>query len=106
MADFNFVPDTQAFNSTNAFAMGQAARLAYDDEQIVKTAVEGWGFEAFHFFDKSGTQAFVAANPQMILLSFRGTEEPKDFVADVKARMEAGPVGKIHRGFKDGLEEI
>jgi hypothetical protein len=49
MADFNFVPDTQAFNSTNAFAMGQAARLAYDDEQIVKTAVEGWGFEAFHF---------------------------------------------------------
>ena len=106
MTDFNFVPGAKAFNSTNASAMGHAARLAYQDEQTVKATVEGWGFEVFHFFDESDSEAFVAANTKMVLLSFRGTESPQDFVTDIKVRMEAGPGGQVHRGFKDGLEEI
>jgi triacylglycerol lipase len=103
-----FQPSAKGYHSNNALCLACAANLAYMDEADIAPVIKAWGFSQFRFFDHKETQAFVCGNSKTILVSFRGTEPSKlkDWMSDLKARKEKGPVGKVHRGFKGALNKV
>ncbi len=108
MSDFPFQSKTTRFSVKNALCCARASALAYEDESVAREQTKKWGFEKFKFFDHEGTQAFIAANPEIILVAFRGTEPNKleDLVTDADLRKTAGPGGKVHSGFLRALNQV
>ncbi|MDV2503051.1 MAG: lipase family protein [bacterium] len=87
--------------------LAEAAWWAYEEpEEIVKGFAAGHALGRFEFFDKNGTQAFVAAGDTRIVVAFRGTEEIADWLADIDAGFTRYAYGRIHRGFSRALLEI
>lgn len=106
MTAFELPPTTTDFSVDNALALARAARLAYKGPEKVGHTLQEWGFELIEFFDSEGTQAFIAGSEDATLLSFRGTEEPADFITDVDMRLVAEDPGRTHRGFHEGLDRV
>ena len=108
MLDFEEQP--AGFSLTNALFFARASQIVYRDPATVQATVKEWGLDGpFTFFDRGGTQAFLASDDQKAVLAFRGTEVRKkaDVLADVKFRKEPGAFGKrVHRGFKAALDEV
>jgi len=96
------------FNTQNALSLAEAAQLVYEDWAIVEKALGDAGYTRFKYFDVEGTQAFVAANDKVLLLSFRGTEPDclADIMTDLMVRMVPGPFGNVHSGFKNAWKLI
>ncbi len=108
MNDFPFEPRTTRFSKKNALCCAKASNLAYESKQNIEEQVKKWGFEKCKYFDREGTQAFIAAKEEFILVSFRGTEGGKlqDLLADVNLIKTPGPSGNVHRGFLKALNQI
>lgn len=110
MSDFEFDPNATDYDGLNAVALAKAADLTYKSEGEILTTLGSWGFEPSdsHFLDHGGTQGFIAGTKEMVLIAFRGTQitQLEDLQADVKVRPVAGPVGQVHRGFQDALNEV
>ncbi len=109
-----FNPNATQYNGENALFLADCAKLAYHNKDKIKQAMlEQLNFTHFHFFSGKSTQAFIAGNDKFIIVAFRGTEgKVQDVLADAKLKPEAGPIGKngpigkLHRGFHDGLHEV
>ena len=98
------------FSVVNACWLADCALLAYLPKKTqVEKRLKGAGLSGQCLrFDRPGAQAFVAHSDDWAVVSFRGTEEWQDFVADVKiklVRMEPHE-GKVHRGFHEALGSI
>ncbi len=108
MPGFKFNPKKSAYDRTNALWLAKAAELAYKPAGTARKTAKRWGFTNFEFFDKRGTQAFVAGNADMILVAFRGTEptKVKDWMTDAKIRKNPAFGGRVHRGFLGGLRKV
>lgn len=119
MTEYNFQADISKFDvdaigyhGENSLFLADCAKLAYEPEAVIKPLMlEQLNFDEFKFFDrkinKYSTQAFVASNNKMIIVAFRGTEaNVNDFLTDAKLRLEDGPAGKVHRGFRAALAEV
>ncbi len=108
MNDFPFNPRTTKYSKENAFCCVKASALAYENEDTVKAQVKNWGFKKFKFFDYEGTQAFIAARKEFILVAFRGTEPTKlrDLMSDADLRKTPGPGGEVHTGFLKALNQV
>ncbi len=108
-----------------AYAAAVLANLAYeDDAAVVRATLSRLGFEevTLYGWDKRGsTQAIVARRGDVVIVSFRGTQERGDIAADIRAtnpeedpkltgnevqdyRRFAG--ARVHRGFRDALAEV
>lgn len=113
MPDAKFVFDTTRYSTDNALAFARASQIAYQDEAVIRSKTEEWGFDRFRYFDLGGqrlwdTQAFAAGNDKMIIVVFRGTQ-PKvlgDWVTDALAIPVPGPAGLVHDGFNRALDTI
>jgi triacylglycerol lipase len=115
---FAFNPTASEFDPINAYWLGCAARLAYLSEAEIRQQVRAWGMDRFEFISSTSeppsrpadTQAFVMANRQAVIASFRGTEGKVlvDWVTDAGIVPAVGPggVGTVHRGFSDALAAI
>lgn len=98
----------KGYGSQQAYWMGMAAKLAYNDEAEIRAETAKWGFDrcrVFHTkhqmpFPIEDTQAYTVASDRMILSAFRGTE-PAQIRSDVNTPPVPGPGGKgfIHYGF-------
>jgi triacylglycerol lipase len=109
MSVFDFKAQATQFEGVNAWGMGRAAKLAYEkDTAKVEAAVRAWGFPHVRMFNHAGTQAFLAANPTMLLLAFRGTEpkQPEDWWTDAQLGQVDAFGGEVHRGFKKALDAV
>ncbi len=110
MSKFKFVHDTTKFSLQNAHSLALAAGLAYESEKKIKsTVIDEWKFKDFKFFDTDETQAFVMANNNMIVVSFRGTEPTKieDWLTDLNFNYVDGPLeGRVHDGFFTALNNV
>jgi triacylglycerol lipase len=116
MSDFPFDPQATTFSIKNALSCVHASNLAYErfeegeeaENKVRKTIEEEWGFEKCAFFNRNGTQAFVAAKKEFILVSFRGTEatKPEDLATDADLRKTPGPGGEVHTGFLRALNHV
>ncbi len=98
---------THYFDFPTALHLAAAAELVYADPGIVeRTAIGTWKYSDFLFLDVEATQCFVAADPQSIVVCFRGTESDRmeDWIADLNFDLVAGPWGgHVHEGFYDAL---
>ena len=105
-----FVATADMFRTENAWWCAEASYLAYvRDEAFVAHALEKVGFAEVRWFDRGGTQGYLAANDDLVLVAFRGTErhELSDIIADLKIGMV--PInghGKMHLGFKEALDRV
>jgi len=96
------------FRWKNAYAMAVASKLADLDANAYHKAAKQIGFtRSRHFFSKD-TQAFVASNKKMVLISFRGTEKAnlRDVFQDIKTRNVSKHGGKVHEGFNQALSYV
>jgi triacylglycerol lipase len=124
MGGFN--PIASSVNLENAYWLARAADLAYEtDTGKLRSTIESWGLK-IHVFESQDpqvrqfwkgklatvdTQGFIAANENLILICFRGTEptRPADILTDLQFKPEtAGPYGsgEVHRGFKAAIESV
>ena len=111
-----FNPNTTRWVPANALALAHAARLAYANKGDVADQIEAWGFprSGFVFFESPNsdqlldTQAFLTANDETVVLSFRGTQPDtvQDWLTDLNAVFRQFKVGLVHKGFYDALNAI
>jgi triacylglycerol lipase len=104
-----FDPHAAGYRDHNALFLARLARLAYEDFERARSELQQrWSLDEFQAFDRAGTQAFLAASGQAVVIAFRGTEPKQldDILTDAKFQLEAGPFGKVHAGFKVGLERV
>ena len=107
MTDIKFEPKATKYNSNNAYLLAQAARLAYQPSESVENTIKNeWKMPNVRFIDRQETQCFVAGDDEKIIISFRGTEPKKiqDLMSDIKLRLVAHPLGKVHRGFLAAID--
>jgi triacylglycerol lipase len=116
---FAFDVQTERFSLVNAWWLSEAALLSYASEKFACPRFEKAGFNDLRFFDGHSTQCYVVANRDLALVAFRGTECGLDrgpealaqFFADLSVDLDirwaaADAGGRIHRGFRDALDEI
>lgn len=111
--------NTASFDGINAWWLAEASTLAYADEDFVRSRFREAGLPEVTFFKEEGTECYVANNDRFAIVVFRGSEitrkreksDLNEMVADLKTDMdfrltdwEQG--GKVHRGFKEALEEV
>ena len=120
---FSFQSQAREFSLQNALTLAKASSLAYQSEvEIQEVARSQWGMdqvefieakdpERFIFSGKSDTQVFIAANPELIVVAFRGTEPTNrsDWKTDFRFKKtdvflpNSDAVLKVHRGFWHAL---
>jgi hypothetical protein len=116
---YGFQFDATGFSLINAWWLSDAATLVYADEAFVRSQFTKAGLPEIRFFQKNGTQCYVAGNERFAIVAFRGSEIWKrkekvdlnemlsDLTTNVDIRLtDWVPGGKVHRGFKDALEEV
>ncbi len=116
---FPFQHQASAFSLINAWWLAEASTLVYADEAYVKQQFKAAGLRRLKFFSKLSTQCFIASNDQFAIVAFRGSEgwnlnepfDPRralaDWTTDFDIRLSDWfRGGKVHRGFKDALEEV
>jgi len=104
-----FIATTSRYHGENALVLADCAKLVYEKPGVISQALmQQWGFKSFRFFSRKGTQAFVAANQDIIIVAFRGTEPKRirDWITDAQVKQVSGPAGKVHRGFKKALMAV
>lgn len=115
---FPFEFNTRGYSKANAIRMAEFSQLAYMKEAYARSllASPNWGFDKMVWIedDATDTQAFAAATADYIVVSFRGTKEPRDFLTDLMIRKkpflgngksESG-FGEVHRGFNMAFESV
>jgi triacylglycerol lipase len=116
---FPFEGRSEQFSLINAWWLSEAALLAYAEEEFARPRFEAAGFDDVRFINGFSTQCYVAAARETAVVAFRGTECGLDrgpealwqFLADLSADLDirwvdASGDGRIHRGFRDGLDEV
>ena len=107
-SDFKFIPNTTAFELQNAYSLASAAELAYKDDSEIQNTVVKWGFDKFKFIKaEDGTECFIMSNQEIIVVSFRGTTDTKDWIVDLDLKLIEGLFeGKVHSGFYTSLSNV
>jgi hypothetical protein len=125
---YDFQYDADSYGIVNAAWMADAALLAYVPNRLdnlknfnldsldragwnrnyVKEELAQAGFPGVKFFNRKGTQLFVAHNSKAVVVSFRGTEvkELRDLLYDGKFTTSNEGTGKIHGGFQAGVDAV
>lgn len=93
------------FSVPAARTLAAMCKLAYADTPTVEAALRACGLQPLVVFDIEDTQGFAAADDQVAIVSFRGTESTADWIRNLKIRRTATDMGKVHRGFQDGAEK-
>ncbi len=115
MTAYRFTADFTKFNATatqyhgeNGLVLADIAKLAYETEDVIKQAINTWGLNKFTFFEGpiTSTEAFIAGNDATIIVAFKGTQSPKDFLTDAEFELADTPYGKVHDGFYKALIEV
>ena len=116
---YPFRPQATMFDMVNAWWLIEASTLVYAEEPFVTKNFQKAGFGHVEFFSGDSTQCFVANHDDFAIVAFRGTEirkregrsDVQNIIPDLKADadvvlIDSGQGGKVHRGFKNGLDEV
>lgn len=83
--------------------------IAYLEPEDSSIKFEELGYESV-FFSHNGSQAYFLFNDDDIIFVCRGTQptEFKDIAADAKLRLvpSSSGIGKVHRGFKQSVDNL
>jgi V8-like Glu-specific endopeptidase len=88
------------FHWPAALSLCLASELAYRDPSEVKAQASAWGLRDSVFVQQQAAQGFLAWTPELVLVSFRGTESTADWLSNlnVTTRTIRG-IGPVHAGF-------
>jgi triacylglycerol lipase len=107
MLESSLINASSHFDLPTAGRLALAAELAYaQPHKIEGTILDDWSFSRFRFFDVESTQCFVAADQDIIIVCFRGTEpsQLEDWIVDLDFDLVEGPLGgRVHEGFYNAL---
>jgi len=98
-------------NLHKAVRMAYLSKLVYSDIEEVQAKIDELGYERFKWFEKGGTQSFVAFDNETknVIICFRGTEPDQlsDLLADLRAwPKRAQEKGRVHSGFANALNLV
>jgi hypothetical protein len=108
-------PLTTCYTSGNAYWMASLAKWAYgrienqnaDQEQICEALRRiDPKFMAVEFFDACSSQGMVFQHTDYVVAAFRGTDEIADWLDNLNAVCQPGPLGGVHTGFFKALMDI
>ncbi|MCQ9208390.1 MAG: lipase family protein [Omnitrophica bacterium] len=110
MPKFEFNISAKGLSLLNALFLVEAADLVGGNlHQIQKQVQDNLGLPKYKFFDTKGskdTQAFLSANDEIVVLSFRGTTSTRDWWTNLKIKLAPSIVGRVHQGFNEALDDI
>ena len=100
-----FAPRATSMTRANAWWLAESALLSYWDPPEAIRRFQTAGLTA-EFFQAGDTQAYVASNAQVVLVSFRGTQAGSlgDIVSDALVPLVKWTHGTVHLGFKAALD--
>lgn len=115
---YPFRYNANLFDMVNAWWLIEASTLTYAPEDFVNEKFAGAGMTAVRYFSGPSTQCYVADNENFVIVAFRGTEiradrksDFKNIIADLQTDFEillvdSGQGGRVHKGFKQALDEV
>ena len=105
-----FRADASRFRMVNAWWLAEASMLVYvRDQSFVGMQLASAGFGHVRFFERNGTQGFIAGNDACAIVCFRGTEihEPQDIITDLRCwQVQSSGGGRVHAGFEAALDAV
>lgn len=94
------------YSHAKAYSLALAAKMAYENSDIIKCEVKKWGFTQCRVVRYQNSKAYIASNDEMVLLVFCGTHplNLRNYITDLQAHLvNAGPLGYVHSGFLEAL---
>ena len=102
-----FHPTATTFNFYNAYYLAKLSNLVYQPLDKIEGILKNqYGLTQFKSFNVGETQAFLAANKEIVVLVFRGTTSFVDWLTNVRFVLTPSAVGKVHLGFNQALELV
>jgi hypothetical protein len=98
--------DDQGIPWAVARSLAQVCNQSYATEADINAAFSRWGFGKVNHFPSGSLYACVASDDRTVLIAFRGTDDPKDWLVNTDAIPQAVPHGIIHRGFYQGMKAL
>src|SRR5262245_12835126 len=89
----------------NAYHLAVMSRLAYSVDPVQADRDLGLAFDSVESFDTGQTEGFVAGNEWHVVLVFRGTDHPRDWLRNLDTVQVSGYGGRVHQGFHNALME-
>ena len=83
----------------NAHQLAIVANLAYEDDPGRASEALRTTFPEIVPFPRTGMLGFVAANDKHVVLAFRGTDDPLDWIHNLQYTQVKGYGGSVHQGF-------
>jgi hypothetical protein len=102
-----FNPAKSSFDGVNAWWLAELSRLVYRDERDRKDFLARVDLEEVAFIEAAhNTEGFIVApkSREWAALVFRGTSTLTDFLTDIAVRMDRFDRGRVHEGFKRGID--
>ena len=98
---FDFDTSSTRYNGQNALSLARIAKLAYKDNATMEQVVTAkLGFNHFQIFSTEGTEAYLLADDEKMIVVFRGSDQIQDWLNDLDIDLIGGPMGgKVHEGF-------
>lgn len=97
----------KTFQWKTALSLALASRLAYGAAGKVEDTVQKmWGLDMCKFVEEDDTQCFIAASKKAVLVSFRGTENLGDWLANLSVLGTTRNYGRVHRGFLGAFQVV
>jgi len=105
---FDFETSSTRYHGQNALALARISKLAYKNnatmEQVLMAKL---GFRYFRVFSAQGTEAYLMADDEKMILTFRGSDQIQDWLNNVDMDLVGGPMGgKVHEGFIQMLHYV
>ena len=97
----------QGLDLTIAVFLAEACLEAYSETfSFTKQWIEDRKFKDHETFDAGNTQGFWAVADDVVMLCFRGTSNPGQWIRDARILPAMHPWGLVHRGFKTGVKVV
>ncbi|MFG0295915.1 MAG: Mbeg1-like protein [Maioricimonas sp. JB045] len=95
------------FTWQNALNMALCSHVAYrtatDATRIARNRLH---FDTCQPIAASGTEGFVAATPEAVVVAFRGTQQTADWLINLNVSWTNARYGAVHRGFHDAFQSV
>lgn len=93
--------DTAAFRAANAWWLAELSLLSYvPEEAFVREVLARAGLAEVVVLERESTHCILAGD----LVVFRGTDDARDVLLDLDARLVEEGAGRVHRGFRAALD--
>ena len=114
-----FEYNASSFSLINAWWLAEASTLVYADEAYVEQKFSEARLRRIKFFNRNGSQCFIASNNRFAIVAFRGSEiwkrndrfDPSQMISDFRTNIDIRLSewirgGRVHSGFKAALNDV